>query len=286
MLEKSLFIFGLGYASQAVAHAAMAQGFSVAGTCHSQEKCAALKEQGIKAFLFSEITSEIIAGYNYILSSIPPQENVDVVLPVIRHPSSAIWLGYFSTTGVYGDYAGAWVDESSEPRPNNDRLRKRLEAEEKWRALGGHIFRLAGIYGKGRSALDDVLAGTARRVDKKGQVFSRTHVDDIAQTVLASMLKPNAGAIYNVCDDEPAPAHEVVAFACELLGKEIPPLIPFADAEFSAMGREFYSANRRVKNERIKQELGVKLFYPTYRDGLRNLRKKDIAAFEEGFIKS
>ena len=270
MVEKSLFIFGLGFASQAVARAAMAQGFSVGGTCRSQEKCDALKAQGIKAFLFSEITPEIITGYNYILSSIPPQETGDVVIPFITNHH---WLGYFSTTGVYGDYAGAWVDEGSEPRPNNDRLRNRLEAEEKWRVLGGHVFRLAGIYGKGRSALDDVLAGTARRVDKQGQVFSRTHVDDIAQTVLASILKPNHGAIYNVCDDEPAPAHEVVTFACELLGKPLPPLIPFAEAELSPMGKEFYSANRRVKNERIKQELRVKLLYPTYREGLCAISK-------------
>ncbi len=268
MVEKSLFIFGLGYASQVVARAAMAHGFSVAGTCRTQEKCAALKAQGINAFLFSEITPEIIADYNYILSSIPPQENGDIVLPFL---TAGKWLGYFSTTGVYGDYAGAWVDESSEQRPNNDRLRRRIEAEEEWRKLGGHIFRLAGIYGKGRSALDDALAGTARRVDKSGQVFSRIHVDDIAQTVLASMAKPNPKSIYNVCDDEPAPAHEVVKFACELLGKEIPPMIPFSDAEFSAMGREFYSANRRVKNNKIKQELGIKLLYPTYRDGLMEI---------------
>jgi|CXWL01.1.fsa_nt_gi hypothetical protein len=266
MVEKSLFIFGLGYASQAVARAAMVQGFSVAGTCRTQEKCAALEVHGIKTFLFSEITPEIIADYNYILSSIPPQENGDIVLPFL---TTGKWLGYFSTTGVYGDYAGAWVDENSEPRPNNDRLRRRIEAEEEWRKRGGHVFRLAGIYGKGRSALDDVLAGTARRIDKAGQVFSRTHVNDIAQTVLASMAKPNPKSIYNVCDDEPAPAHEVVKFACELLGKEVPPLIAFEDAEFSPMGREFYSANRRVKNERIKQELGVKLLYPTYREGLR-----------------
>ena len=270
MVEKTLFIFGLGFASQAVARAAMAQGFSVAGTCRSQEKCEALKEQGIKAFLFSEITPKIIANYNYILSSIPPQEIGDIAIPLI---TNHYWLGYFSTTGVYGDYAGAWVDEASEPHANNERLRRRLEAEEKWRTLGGHVFRLAGIYGKDRSALDDVLAGTARRVDKPGQVFSRTHVDDIAQVLLASMLKPNPGSIYNVCDDEPAPAHEVVAFACELLGKPLPPLIPFAEAKLSPMGREFYSANRRVKNERIKQELGIKLLNPTYREGLRAISK-------------
>ncbi len=268
MVKKSLFIFGLGFAAQAVARAAIAQGFAVAGTCRSQEKCDLLKASGIEAYLFNAIPKDILAGATHILSSIPPQENIgDVVIPHL--PSGDIWLGYFSTTGVYGDYNGEWVDEQSEPRPNNERLKRRLEAEEQWKNRGGHIFRLAGIYGKGRSQLDDVRAGRARRIDKEGQVFSRTHVDDIAQTVLASMAKPNPKAIYNVCDDEPAPAHEVVAFACELLGVEAPPLIPFAQAEMSPMGREFYSANRRVKNQRIKQELGVKLLYPNYRDGLK-----------------
>jgi hypothetical protein len=268
MVEKSLFIFGLGFAAQAVAKAAMKSGYKVAGTCRMQEKCDWLKTQGINAFLLSEITPEIIAEYNYILSSVPPQESGDVVIPLItkRH-----WLGYFSTTGVYGDYDGAWVDEESEPRPNSDRLRRRLQAEAQWQKLSGHVFRLAGIYGKGRNAIDDVIEGTARRIDKPGQVFSRIHTDDIAQVVLASMQKPNPGAIYNVCDDEPAPAHEVVAFACELLSKPLPPLIPFAEAELSPMGREFYSANRRVRNNKIKHELGVELLYPTYRDGLRKL---------------
>ncbi len=271
MVEKALFIFGLGFASQALARAAMAQGFRVAGTCRTAKKCADLKAQGIEAVEFDKVTPEILADSSYILSSIPPQENGDIVLPLL--PQINHWLGYFSTTGVYGDYGGQWVDEQSELRPNNDRLHRRVEAEEQWRALGGQVFRLAGIYGKGRSALDDVQAGRARRIDKEGQVFSRIHIEDIAQTVLASMAKPNPSAIYNVCDNEPAPAHEVVAFACELLGEALPPLIPFAQAELSAMGRGFYSANRRVKNQRIKQELGINFLYPTYREGLQRAAK-------------
>lgn len=271
MVEKSLFIFGLGFASQAVAKAALAQGYKVGGTCRTQEKCDRLNAQGINAILFSGITPEIVSEYGCILSSIPPQENGDVVIPIIRNLSSGKWLVYFSTTGVYGDYNGEWVDEESEPRPNNDRLRRRLEVEVQWQELGGHIFRLAGIYGKGRNAIDDVLAGTARRIEKPGQVFSRIHVADIAQVILSSMQKPSPGAIYNVCDDEPAPAHEVVAFACELLGKTPPPIIPFSEAELSPMGKEFYSANRRVSNNKIKNELRVELLYPTYRDGLKNI---------------
>lgn len=275
MVEKSLFIFGLGFAAQAVAKSAIECGYKVGGTCRTQQKCEELKKLGIKAFLFSQITPELISNYNHIFSSIPPQETGDATLNFLttsnQQPATSRWLGYFSTTGVYGDYDGAWVDEESEPRPNSDRLHRRLKAEAEWQKIGGHIFRLAGIYGKGRSAIDDVLAGTARRIEKPGQVFSRTHVEDIAKVVLASMQKPNPRAIYNVCDDEPSPAHEVVAFACELLGKTPPPLIPFSEAELSPMGKEFYSANRRVRNNKIKHELGVELLYPTYRDGLRKL---------------
>lgn len=270
---KSLFIFGVGYTSMAVAKAAMAQGFSVAGSCRSKEKYDVLNSHGIEAFYFADISSHMLANFTHMLSSIPPQENGDIVLPFLpttnnQQLATKKWLGYFSTTGVYGNYNGEWVDEQSEPRPNNDRLKKRLAAELQWQEYGGHIFRLAGIYGKGRSVIDDVIAGKARRIDKEGQVFSRIHVDDIAQVVLASMLQPNPKAIYNVCDDEPSSSHEVVAFACEFLGKPLPPLIPFDEADLSAIGREFYSANRRVKNHKIKQELGVNLRYPTYREGL------------------
>lgn len=178
------------------------------------------------------------------------------------------WAGYLSTTGVYGDWGGAWVDEGSELRPNNERLKRRVAAEKEWRAHGGHVFRLAGIYGPTRSAIEDIRAGEARRIDKPNQVFSRIHVDDIAQTVVASMFAPNAGSVYNVCDDAPAPAHEVVEYGCRLLGVKPPPLIPFEQAELSPMGREFYAANRRVRNGKIKKELGISLYYPSYKEGL------------------
>lgn len=267
MEKKSLFIFGLGYTSQAIAKEAIRYGFSVAGTCRTEDKKNLLKEKGIEAFLFDEIAPELIAGFTHILSSVPPQENGDVILPKL--PNNNAWLGYLSTTGVYGDHAGEWVDENSELRPNNERLHRRIEAAKKWRDKGAHIFRLAGIYGTGRSVLNDIRSGKVQRIDKEGQVFSRIHVDDIAQVVLASMENPNPKTIYNLCDNEPAPAHEVVAFACNLLGKEVPPLIPFEQAELSPMGREFYSANRRVDNEKIKKELGINLLYPTYREGLQ-----------------
>lgn len=178
------------------------------------------------------------------------------------------WLGYLSTTGVYGDWDGAWVDENAELRGTGERLKRRIAAEKEWRAHGGHVFRLAGIYGPGRSVLEDLKAGTARRIDKKGQVFSRIHVADIAHIVFASMRRPSPGSTYNVCDDEPAPAHEVVAHGARLLGIKPPPLVPYEQAQLSPMGHEFYAANRRVNNEKIKRELGVSLIYPTYREGL------------------
>lgn len=265
-----LFIFGLGYSSQAIAKLAIEKGFTVAGTVRDAKKIEALKARNIEAILFDEVTPAHLVGVTHMLSSIPPQENGDVVIPLRPNAS---WLGYLSTTGVYGDYEGAWVDENSELRPNNERLKRRVAAEKEWLARDGHVFRLAGIYGPGRNALEDVIAGEARRIDKPGQVFSRIHVDDIAQVVVASMLNPQPGTSYNVCDDEPAPAHEVVSFACELLGKPVPPLIPFEQAELSPMGREFYAANRRVSNARIKDALGIKLYYPSYKEGLKSLAR-------------
>jgi len=268
---RSLFIFGIGYSGQEIARAAKQQGYAVAGTCRDAGKCEMLKGHGIDAYRFDQVPSSVLAAATHVLNSIPPQEGVgDLVLAQYGKllPEDA-WLGYLSTTGVYGDWSGAWVDEQSELRAGNARLERRVAAEGQWQKLGGHVFRLAGIYGPGRNAVEDVRAGEARRLDKPGQVFSRIHVVDIAQTVLASMVQPHPGAAYNVCDDEPAPASDVVAYACELAGVPILPLIPFAQAQMSPMAREFYSANRRVNNLKIKEELGVVLRYPTYREGLR-----------------
>jgi hypothetical protein len=274
-----LFIFGLGYSSQAIARLAIARGFKVSGTTRDVVKAKKLEEMGITVRIDPRLPPSLRYGetsrgdddITHILSSIPPQETGDIILPFLpstKHQVPSTYLGYLSTTGVYGDWGGDWVDETSELRPNNERLQRRVAAENAWRERGGHVFRLAGIYGPTRSAVEDVMVGEARRIDKPGQVFSRIHVEDIAQIVLASMEKPNAGSVYNGCDDEPAPAHEVVAYACKLLNREPPPLIPFEQAEMSPMGREFYAANRRVRNDKIKQELGVKLHYPTYREGL------------------
>jgi nucleoside-diphosphate-sugar epimerase len=190
-------------------------------------------------------------------------------------------VGYLSTTGVYGDRAGGWVDESGELRPTGDRGRRRVAAETAWldlwrrRGVPVHVFRLAGIYGPRRSAFDSLRQARAQRIDKPGQVFSRIHVDDIAAVLSVSMAKPNPGAIYNVCDDDPAAPAEVIAYAAGLLGIELPPLVPFAQAELSDMAQSFYADNKRVRNDRIKRELGVELAYPDYRQGLAAILKRE-----------
>jgi nucleoside-diphosphate-sugar epimerase len=274
-MEKSLFVFGLGYSALTLAGRLQREGWRISGTCRDVGKCAALKEKGIDAVPFEAVRS---IGAPHILVSIPPQETQgDVVLAHYRgHLLSQPrrWIGYLSTTGVYGDRQGAWVDEDTPVSPNTARLVRRVEAERRWLGLGAHVFRLAGIYGEGRNALVDVREGTAKRIDKPGQVFSRIHVEDVAGVLRASLHAPCPGSIYNVCDDAPAPAHDVVAYACALLGSELPPLIPFEHAALSPMAREFYSANRRVRNAHITQALGYVLRYPTYREGLSALHRQ------------
>jgi len=236
--------------------------------------------EGIDAHLFdgtAALPSEAVGSASHILCTIAPGPTGD---PALRSNAGLLrrarWLGYLSTTGVYGDHGGRWVDEDTPPAPGQPRSIERLAAERAWQAMGLEagaavdIFRLPGIYGPGRSAIDQVKAGTARRIDKPGQVFSRIHVEDIAGAVLMAISQSHAGAVYNVADDRPASTGEVVAFACQLLGKPAPPLVPWEQAApaMSAMARSFYAENRRVRNDRIKNELGVVLRYPTYREGL------------------
>jgi nucleoside-diphosphate-sugar epimerase len=224
-----------------------------------------------------------LAGSSYLLSSVPPDEHGDPVLDLhgadIARTRSLRWVGYLSTTGVYGDRGGGWVDETSPLLPTGERGRRRVSAEGQWldlrrrHGIPVHVFRLAGIYGPGRSALDAVRSGSPRRIVKPGQVFSRIHVADIARVLRASMARPRPGTVYNVCDDDPAPPADVVAFACELLGVAPPPPVPIEEAELSEMALSFYADIKRVSNRRIKQELGVSLLYPGYRDGLAALLK-------------
>ena len=281
-MSGHLFVFGLGYTALALARALQTEGWRIAGTTRSAEKQARLAAEGIEAHLFGRgkplaAPAAALAGSSHLLTSIAPDEAGD---PVLDHHladlegcASLVWAGYLGTTGVYGDRGGEWVDEATPVAPTMARARRRVLAEGRWLASGlpVQIFRLAGIYGPGlgRNALEAVRAGTARRIVKPGQLFGRVHVDDIVQVLRASIARPNPGAIYNVADDEPAPPQDVVLHACELLCILPPPEIPFTEAELSPMARSFYADNRRICNDRIKQELGVVLRYPSYREGLR-----------------
>jgi len=217
-----------------------------------------------------------------VLISAGPDEAGDPVLRRYAHEietsKSLRWIGYLSTIGVYGDADGGWVDESVPPNPSHARTQRRVEVEQEWLALGARsgkatqIFRLAGIYGPGRNPILN-LDQRAQRVIKKGQVFNRIHVDDIAQVLLASMAKPRQGAMYNVSDNEPAPPQDVLLYAAELTGREPPPEVPFEQAVMSEMARSFYADNKRVSNRLIREELGVELRYPTYREGVGALAK-------------
>ena len=283
MTAPRLFVFGLGYTARVFADGLRAEGWRIAATCRNEDKRAALEAEGIEAFVFDRgrplaDARTALNGATHLLVSVPPDAKGD---PVLDHHARELadlrtldWAGYLSTTGVYGDTKGEWVSEAAWLKPTGDRQKRRVEAERGWlgiyRQYGVpmHLFRLAGIYGPGRSALDSVRAGEAKRVDKPGQVFCRVHVDDIATTLRASMAKPTLGAVYNVADDLPTPSHEVVEHACRLLGVEPPPLIPFDQADLSPMAASFYTDCRRVKNDRIKRQLGVTLAYSDYRAGL------------------
>ena len=278
-----LFCFGLGYSAGFLARNLQAQGWRVSGTCRSAEKAAKLRDQGIAAHLFDrgrplDDAAAALRGVTHLLSSVPPDEAGDPVLDLHRDVIDTVapklaWIGYLSTTGVYGDRAGGWVDENSALTPSGARGARRVAAERAWLGLRqpAHLFRLAGIYGPGSSALDTVRAGRAKRVVKPGQVFSRIHVEDIVQVLEASMARPSPGTAYNVCDDDPAPPAEVIAHACALLGVAPPPEVPFAEANLSPMARSFYDDNKRVDNKRIKRALGVTLRHPSYRAGLQTI---------------
>lgn len=251
-----LLIFGLGYAASHVA----------AQLPHA--RIAATGSAGGIAFDDAERVRFELANATHILSSVPPGDD-DPVLAAYGDAlaGSEAWLGYLSSTGVYGDTGGAWVDESAPT--GTGRRSARAAADAAWLALGARVFRLPGIYGPGRSPLDRIRDGSARRIDVPGQVFSRVHVDDIASGVIAGLDAP-PGA-YNLADDAPAPQSEVIAFGCRLLGLPVPPLIPIAEAGLSAPALAFYSENRRVANCKAKRVLGWRPLYPDYRLGLRAL---------------
>jgi nucleoside-diphosphate-sugar epimerase len=282
-LVPRLFCFGLGYSAEALARRLQPQGWEIAGTTRDKARLIELARQDFDMVHFdgqgSGALSAALSDSTHLLHSVPPKDGVDPVLGACRDLLSSLpaltWVGYLSTVGVYGDRDGGWVDEESPPAPLSERTKARVAAEADWLAFGEamnvpvQIFRLSGIYGPGRSAFDKLDDPGARRIIKPGQVFNRVHVDDIASVLEASIARPRAGAVYNVADDESAPPEAVVEYAAELMGVEPPPAVPFEDADLSPMARSFYSENRRIRNDRIKSELGVDLRFPTYRDGLR-----------------
>lgn len=272
-MTRTLVTLGHGYSAAALA--ARLTGWRVLGTTRSPQKAAAMRGLGVEPLDWADrpATDQAIAAADALLLSLPPDERGDPVLA--RHADAlaaapAVWVGYLSTTGVYGDRQGGWVDEESALRPVGERGRRRVAAEAAWAATGLpiHVFRLAGIYGPGRSLLDRLRLGRVTRVVKPGQVFSRVHVADVAQVLAASMTRPNPGRAYNVADDLPAPPEDVIDYACHLLGLPPLPTVAFDGATLTTLASSFWTESKRVSNRRIKDELAVALACPDYRSGL------------------
>lgn len=279
-MAATLLSFGHGYCARALAQVLTPKGWGITGTTRDAQKADILSATGVTPIIWpGNDLNDAIKQATHLLISAAPDENGDPFLAqyrdaITQRASHLEWVGYLSSTGVYGDHGGGWVDETTPPVPFSEHSKARLKAEAAWQAIPDlplHIFRLAGIYGPGRGPFAKVRNGTARRIIKKNQVFSRIHLDDIAQVIAASINQPNPGAIYNLCDDTPAPPQDVIACAAELLGLPVPPAVLFEDADMSPMARSFYAESRRVRNDRIKDELGIKLKYANYRDALKSM---------------
>ncbi|MFK8032681.1 MAG: SDR family oxidoreductase [Hyphomicrobiales bacterium] len=290
-MTGSVFIFGLGYSARAFATKMRDNGWQVSGTTRSAEKEEGLRALGFEPFLYnglpnSAVSAELQSADVILVSIAPDPDGAEAGLPfggdpVLRDFASVIkllpkkpWLGYLSTVGVYGNHDGAWVKETTKCRPVSKRSRARVAAEQAWIDMADAadfplgIFRLSGIYGPGRNPLEKVARGAGRRIDKPGQVFNRIHVDDIA-TALVSAVEKRAPGIFNITDDEPAPPQNVVEYAAKLLDLDVPPLIPFDEADLSPMGRSFYGENKKVSNAKSKEILAMNYSVPDYRAGMQ-----------------
>jgi nucleoside-diphosphate-sugar epimerase len=281
-----LFVFGLGYVGEAFASALRARGWEIAASARDAAQADALRARGIASAdpADRDAMAAALAGVNAILVTSPPGPDgcpaLEAIIPALAQAQAfPDWIGYLSTTGVYGDFEGRWVFETSPLKAQSVEGARRVGAERDWRQVGRGMgltvatFRLPGIYGPGRSALDRLRAGEGRRIVKAGQVFSRIHVDDIVSGLLASLDRPRAGGIYNLVDDEPAPPQDVMEHAAHLLGVPVPPDLPFNELGMSPATRRFYAENKRVSNARAKAELGWRPAYPTYREGLAGILK-------------
>lgn len=279
-MGKTLLSIGHGYSARALTPVLLAQGWRIIGTTRTAEKAGVLASEGVEPVIWpGSDLRPLLDQASHVLTSVAPNSVGD---PVVADIGAALaeadhleWVGYLSTTGVYGDHKGGWVDEETPLTPSTKRGQMRAAAEAAWQELDLplHIFRLAGIYGPGRGPFAKVRAGTARRIIKEGQVFSRIHVDDIAQALAASIARPRSGAIYNLCDDDPAPPQDVIGYAAELLGMAVPKAEDFETAKMTPMARSFYAESKCVSNDLIKSELSITLKYPTYQSGLQSLLK-------------
>lgn len=273
-MTGTLLCLGFGYTAEALARRLVPSGWRVMGTARSVAGAERVAAAGARPVQWPDgaFACEAFAGVDAVLVSTPP--DADGACPAFRAAGAALaqtrpdWTGYLSANSVYGDWAGAWIDESAALRAVSPRGRARIAAETAWTTLGARLFRLPGIYGPGRSAIDTARAGRAQRVFKEGQVFNRIHVDDIAAALQAALALPAATGVFNLSDDEPAPPQDVVAFACALLGLPVPPLVPLNEAGLGEMARSFYEENKRVRNDRMKRDLNFVLQYSTYREGL------------------
>jgi nucleoside-diphosphate-sugar epimerase len=290
----TLFIFGAGYSAMHYVRSRPASE-PISATVRTPDKAKKINasHSNVEALVFDAPVidariEERLASATRLLVAIPPNDAAD---PVLVHFSEAMThaprlerMVYLSTIGVYGDADGAWIDEDAATEPNSARNRARVMAEQGWLALGERagkkitILRLAGIYGPDRNTLVNLREGKARRLVKSGQVFNRIHVADIARAIEKAFAADAPSGIFNVTDNEPAPPQDVIAYAAELLGIDPPPEIPFESADLTPMARSFYSSNKRVANRRMKERLGVRLAYPTYREGLRSLAAEFVAA--------
>jgi nucleoside-diphosphate-sugar epimerase len=284
-----LFVFGYGYSASALARRLLPKGWAIAATVRSPADAVRLEADGVTAVALDhpDALVEALARTQALLTAAPPDAGgcpgLRALVPALaRARAFPDWTGYLSTTGVYGDRHGGWVTEESRLAAQSVEGARRVGAERDWLEVGRGmgltvtIFRLPGTYGPGRSVLDRLRTGEARRIAAPGQVFSRIHVDDLAAGLDASIARPRAGGIYNLCDDEPAANSDVIAYAARLLGLSVPPEVPLAEAGLSPAAQRFYAESKRVSNARAKAELGWRPAYPTYREGLRAVLDADV----------
>ena len=280
MSFDNCFIFGYGDVAKALGRSLMEKGGRVAGTSRSPETVSKLKQDGVHAchYMDKKSIENTIKEYNNVLISIPPDLDGDFVYRDYKdYCLGKRWIGYLSTTSVYGDYGGDWVDELDPTRAKMEKAKNRQKAENQWLNTGEmiHIFRLAAIYSEDRNLITPTLKGDLKRIDKKNHYFSRIHRDDIVKILLRSMEIPHKGRIYNVADDHPAPMKEVIEFICDELKLDYPDLINFEDIKDLPRGKaDYFKESKRVNNIRIKEELRIKLKYPSYKDGLKAILEK------------